>query len=122
MQTRYKQGLAAGVAALGLLVAAPALGVAGGSDRSGQPPAGAKGSIATSHFAPVPKQPSASTNGTVAKGRFATVPQQPVNRHPQKASGIKLGKQLRHSKHDKGAKGLKATRDHGTKNLPVQKG
>jgi hypothetical protein len=121
MKATYKQGLAAGAAVLGLLIAAPAIGAAG-SDRSGQPPPGAKGSVATSHFAPVPKQPPASTRGQVARSHFAPVPRQPVNRHPVKSSGFKAGLQLRHSKHDQGVKGLRPTKDHGKKNLPVQKG
>ena len=122
MQLTVKHSIAAGATVLAVLIAAPAIGAASGSDRSGQPPAGTKGTVATSHFAPVPKQPAAKTPGHVAKGHFAPVPKQPVNRHPQKATGTKLGKQLRHSKHDQGVKGLRPTKDHGKKNLPVQKG
>lgn len=122
MQLHLKHGIAAGATVLAVVIAAPAIGAASGSDKSGQPPPGAKGAVATSHFAPVPKQPPAGTRGTVAKGHFAPVPKQPLNRHPQKSTGIKLGKQLRHSKHDNGVKGLRPTKDHGKKNLPVQKG
>jgi hypothetical protein len=121
MQTRHKRGLAAGAAVLAVLVAAPAIGAVNGSDRSGQPPAGAKNTVAT-HIAPVPKQPPADARAQVAKGHFAPVPKQPVNRHPQRSTGFKAGAQLRHSKHDKGVKGLRPTKDHGNKNLPVQKG
>jgi len=122
MLANRKHGLAAGAAVLAVLIAAPAIGAAGSDGKGAQPPAGTKGSVATSHFAPVPKQPAASTKGQVAKGHFAPVPRQPVNRHPQKSTGFKAGKQLRHSKHDQGVKGLRPTKDHGKKNLPVQRG
>jgi hypothetical protein len=121
MQTRHKHGLAAGAAVLALLISAPAIGAVGGSDRSGQPPAGAKGVVAKGHFAPVPKQPSAKAPAQKVI-KVARVPKQPVNRHPVHSTGFKAGAQLRHSKHDKGVKGLKATRDRGKKHLPVQRG
>lgn len=122
MQRAHKHSIAAGATVLALLIAAPAIGAASGSDKSGQPPPGVKGAVATSHFAPVPKQPAAKTTGHVAKGHFAPVPRQPVNRHPHKSTGFKAGKQLRHSKHDQGVKGLRPTKDHGRKNLPVRRG
>ncbi|KAA1419468.1 hypothetical protein F0U44_13645 [Nocardioides humilatus] len=122
MQVTLKHSIAAGATVLAVLIAAPAIGAASGSDPSGQPPPGTKGTVATSHFAPTPKQPPAGIKGHVAKGHFAPTPKQPVNKHPQKSTGIKLGKQLRHSKHDKGVKGLRPTKDHGKKNLPIQKG
>jgi hypothetical protein len=121
MPARRKQGLAAGAAVLVLLISAPAIGAVAGSDRSGQPPPGTKGVVAQGHFAPVPKQPAAHVTAHKVT-KVAPVPKQPVNRHPVRSTGFKAGAQLRHSKHDKGVKGLKATRDRGKKHLPIQRG
>jgi hypothetical protein len=114
MRTRYKHGITAGAAVVALLVAAPAIGAAGSDDPGAQPPAGAKGQVAKSHFAPVPKQPAASVRGQVAKSHFAPVPKQPVNRNPQKAAPVAKVRD-----NDRGVKNARTTKDRGQKNVAV---
>ena len=121
MRGNYKKSLTAGVAVVAVLVAAPAIGAAAGSDPSGQPPPDAKGAVAKSHFAPVPKQPAADAPAQKVT-TVAPVPKQPVNRNPKKSTGYQAGLDVRHSKSDKGVKGLKATRDRGKKNASATKG
>ena len=116
MQARRKHGLAAGAVVLAVFVAAPAIG-AGASDPPVQPPPGTV--THTTNAARVPAQPAKGTVTHTVKA--APVPKQPVNRNPQKSTGFKAGAQLRHSKGDKGVKGLRPTKDHGKKNLPVQR-
>ena len=111
MRATKKHLIAAAVAAVGVLLAAPALG-AGGSDPSRQPPPGAPARHVTT-VAPVPQQPAAGAPAVKPTQHFQRVPQQPVNLHPQKGTGIRLGVQLRHSKHDLGVKGLEPTKDLG---------
>ena len=116
MRTRRARGIAAGGALLGVLVAAPALAVAGQSaDPGGQPPPGT--SVAKEADVTVGRQPAAATK--VAEKADVVVGRQPVNRHPKQA-GPPVG--LRHSKNDRGAKGLAPTRDGGKKNAPVTRG
>jgi hypothetical protein len=120
MRANKMHGIAGAAAALAVLLAVPAIGAAT-SHTSGQPRPGAAAQKVTS-VASVPKQPAADAPAKTPTRHFATVPRQPVNLSPQKSTGFKAGAQLRHSKHDKGVKGLRPTRDHGQKNLPVQKG
>jgi hypothetical protein len=115
MQVRRKHGLAVGAVVVAVLVAAPAIG-ANGSDRSGQPPPGTVAHSAV-NAARVTAQPSRVTHAPL---KLAPVPKQPVNRHPEKAG--KSLTVLRHSKGDKGKKGLKVQKDHGKKHLPIQRG
>lgn len=119
MRFSKKHGMAVGAVVLAVFVAAPAIGAAAGSGHSDkQPPAGARTNVTQVQH--VAKQPA---QGTVTHTTHAAkVPKQPVNRHPVKSTGFQAGKQLRHSRHDKGVKGLRPTKDHGTKNLPAQKG
>jgi len=115
MQVRRKHGLAAGAVVLAVFVAAPAIGV-GGSDPGVQPPPGTVARTAV-HPAKVPAQPTKVTHAPLT---LAPVPKQPVNRHHEKAG--KSLTILRHSKEDKGKKGLKVQKDHGKKHLPIQRG
>ena len=111
MRATKKHGLAGAAVALAVLLAAPALG-AGGSGPGGQPPPGAPARHVTT-VAPVPAQPAAGAPAMKPTQHFQRVPQQPVNLHPQTSTGLRLGAELRHSKHDLGVQGLKPTRDGG---------
>jgi hypothetical protein len=115
MQVSRKHGLAAGAVVLAVFVAAPAIGAAG-SDPGTQPPPGTVAKSAV-HPARVPAQPTKVSHVPL---KLAPVPRQPVNRHPEQAG--KSLTILRHSKGDKGKKGLKVQKDHGNKHLPIQKG
>jgi hypothetical protein len=119
MRTSYRRSLTAGVAVVAVLVAAPAIGGVADSDPSGQPPPGAEGGVATDHFAPSPEQPGAGAPAQKVT-EVAPVPAQPANPNPKQSTGFQAGAELRHSKSDEGVKGLKATRDRGRQNLPVQ--
>ena len=111
MRATRTHGIAAAATALGVLLAAPALGAGGGPD-PGQPPPGAPARHVTT-IAPVPQQPPAGASGMTPTQHFQRVPQQPVNLHPQKRTGFRAGAELRHSKQDLGVKGVPPTRDLG---------
>lgn len=116
MGTRRARGIAAGATLLGVLLAAPAIAVAGQSaDPAGQPPPGT--SVAKEADVTVGRQPPTDTR--MAKKADVVVGRQPVNRHPKKAGPPP---QLRHSRNDNGVKGLAPTKDRGKKNAPVTRG